>query len=36
MTNEEKLKLKNSYIYTRSTELLSDIDAESMTRKWIA
>lgn len=37
MTNEEKLEfLKNSYIYTRSTELLSDIDAESMTREWIA
>jgi len=37
MTNEEKLKfLKSSYIYTRSTELLSGIDAENMNRKWIA
>ena len=35
MTNEEKLKFfKSSYIYIRSTELLSDMDAESMTRKW--
>ena len=37
MTNEEKLEfLKSSYIYTRATELLSDVDAEKMTRKWIS
>lgn len=37
MTNEEKLEfIKNSYIYSRATELLSNADAEKMTRKWIA
>ena len=37
MTNQEKIEFKkNSYIYTRSTELWSEVDAESMTHKWIA
>lgn len=37
MTNEEKLEfIKSSYIYTRATELLSDIDADKMNRKWIS
>lgn len=37
MTNEEKLEfLKSSYIYTRATELLSDVDSEKMTHKWIS
>lgn len=37
MINEGKHKfIKSSYIYTRSTELWSEVDAESMTYKWFA
>ena len=37
MTSLEKFEFFiSSYIYTRLTELLSDIDAESMTYKWFA
>lgn len=37
MTNGGKHKfIQSSYIYTRLTELWSEVDAESMTRKWFA